>query len=122
MAKKKKTTLKSAVDRGFATTSTPSKRPDQLRTDKSETTTGSNTPTDEERKHIAQAIDEIVLGGPAKGEKEEDETVKRANGLLEDASFDPEKAEEQALQNLVERLREKVDKDVARIWKVRGAW
>lgn len=115
MAKKKKTALKPAVNRGFATTSTPSKRPDQSRPQTSQSTSGTNTPTDEEKRNIAQAIEEIVVGGDVNRSK--DDTDPRM-GMGEGAQFDPEKEEEQALQNLVERLREKVDKDVARVWKV----
>lgn len=115
MAKKKKTALKPAVNRGFATTSTPSKRPDQSTTttttpSSSQNTPGTNTPSKEDRKNIAQAISEIVIGSDVNDEQS-------INGSYSDTAFDPEKEEEQVLQNLVDKLRERVDKETARIWK-----
>ncbi|UZJ54717.1 hypothetical protein CBS101457_004037 [Exobasidium rhododendri] len=114
MAKKKKTALKPAINRGFATTSTPSKRPEPPKLQSSQPTTGTNTPSEEERRSIALAIDSIVLGGNVKGENEEESEDEMPR---DDRGFDHEKAEEQALQNLVDRLREKIDKDVNRVWK-----
>lgn len=110
---KKKLTLKSNVNRGFATTSTP-KRPDQSNPGSGQNTAGTSTPSEEEKRNIAQAISEIVIEGNVQNRDEEEGQLERS-----DTAFDPEKEAEQALQNLVDRLREKVDKEVARIWKVR---
>jgi ATP-dependent RNA helicase DHX29 len=112
MAKKKKATLKSAVNRGFATTSTPSKRPDNSNPNSGQNTAGTSTPSEEEKRNIAQAISEIVIGGSVQNGDEND-----GRDSPIDTAFDPEKEAEQALQNLVERLRERVDKEVARVWK-----
>jgi ATP-dependent RNA helicase DHX29 len=112
MAKKKKLTLKSNVDRGFATSSTP-KRPDQSNPGSGQTTAGTSTPSEEEKKNIAQAISEIVIEGNVQNGDDDEGQLDSS-----DTTFDPQKEAEQALQNLVDRLREKVDKEVARVWKV----
>ncbi|KAG6888975.1 hypothetical protein C0995_004614 [Termitomyces sp. Mi166 len=97
MAKKKKTQLK-PVARGFATTSVP-KKVTVVEAEETETTPGNKT-------------EEPIFSAPRE----------MAAGLATDSSafddeFDPEKVEEQSLQNLVEKLQEKTEKEITRAVK-----
>ena len=117
MAKKKKSALP-AVNRGFATSSTPSKKPERSTANSTATSTGgTNTPNEELKKEIAEAYDRLEIGDTL-GPSETGEGDQARNGDASGAAFDPEKEEEQALQNVVSRMQEKVDKEVSRIWKV----
>lgn len=93
MAKKKKASLKPVANRGFATTSTPSKKP---------------VPNEDESSHNfpKATIDASVDPSPI---------------LSDDKECEQEEQDEEssALQTLVDRLAEKVDKDINRFWKVR---
>lgn len=121
MAKKKKASLKPVANRGFATTSTPSSKQQQQQQQQeasSENQQGSDSKgarasTDAQRDGAAQLqkdIDNIVLSG-------KDDAGDERGRASQPMEFDPAREEEQALQNLVERLRDRVDKDVARLWK-----
>jgi ATP-dependent RNA helicase DHX29 len=93
MPKKKKTQLK-PVARGFAVTSIPKKAPPE-------------TPTNQD--------DE-------KGELTPPEApqVARPDELVEDEATSRQRAEERSLQDLVERLQEKTEKEIVRTVKVEG--
>lgn len=96
MAKKKKTQMK-PVARGFATVSVPKKV----------------APADE----TGEGAKENPLAGSSKdgvaNEKKEENGCVGQNPTLVD-EFDPEKVEEQSIQNLVDRLQEKTEKEIAR--------
>ncbi|KAH0590581.1 hypothetical protein H2248_000717 [Termitomyces sp. 'cryptogamus'] len=98
MAKKKKTQLK-PLARGFATTSVP-KKVTLVEAEQKETTPDNQ-------------IEESILS--VQGETSTDVTIVSLN--LQD-EFDPEKVEEQSLQNLVDKLQEKTEKEIARAVKV----
>jgi ATP-dependent RNA helicase DHX29 len=108
MAKKKKSALKPVANRGFATTSTPSKRPVEPRIT-----------------HIgAASVNEHGNGDESGGENnkavqfEDFDTLQ--DGLRkndDEETFDPKSEEDQALQNVVDRLRDRVEKDVLRYWR-----
>lgn len=94
MAKKKKTQLK-PVARGFATTSVPKKV----------------VPVEEEE------IDVPIAGTDLEETKITEEGSKdgpvTAQGGAE-SEFDPDKVDEQSLQNLVDKLQEKTEKEIMR--------
>lgn len=94
MAKKKKTQLK-PVARGFATTSVPKKV----------------TPKEAEEMETParNKIEESITS--VSGETPGGDTT--ASSTLHDG-LDPDKVEEQALQNLVDKLQEKTEKEIAR--------
>ncbi|PWN21409.1 P-loop containing nucleoside triphosphate hydrolase protein [Microstroma glucosiphilum] len=106
MAKKKKPTLKSSVNRGFATTSVPSKKPVE-------------TPAEEEAKDeqsngkgqaaTASSASQAVSGAGAIPRKE----AGAGNG---EADFEVD-SEEMELQLLVERLNDRAEREVTRLWK-----
>lgn len=104
MAKKKKTQLK-PVARGFATTSLPKKV----------------VPAQEEEETTSCATPEQGGVTPESGSGAE---AALPNGPGEQIKaqapdeFDPEKVEEQSLQNLVDKLQEKTEKDIKRTVKV----
>lgn len=98
MAKKKKTQLK-PVARGFATTSQPKKV----------------VPLPEEPEAIPEA--NAVDTEPAPTDSAGATTPVASQDPVDD--FDPEKVEEQSLQNLVDKLQEKTEKDIVRTVKVR---
>lgn len=122
MAKKKKPTLKSNVNRGFATTSLPSKKEDSETTSNPNTnptssaisTKGNSTPADpvtaspsvDQKNHADQIIKAMNQAGS--------ENRGRGNG----ETFDLSKVREQELQSLVDKLADKVDKEVAKTYKV----
>jgi ATP-dependent RNA helicase DHX29 len=95
MAKKKKTQLKPVV-RGFATTSVP-------------------------KKVVLEETAEV--DGKASSAEEEKSTVEdgpKVDGVVTQAAndeFDPEKVEEQSLQNLVDK-QDKIEKEILRSVKV----
>lgn len=101
MAKKKKTQLK-PVARGFATTSQPKK---VVPPPEEPETAPETNPTETE--------DTPASSGGAATPVAPQEAVDE---------FDPEKVEEQSLQNLVDKLQEKTEKDIVRTVKVRGFW
>lgn len=100
MAKKKKTQLK-PVARGFATTSVPKK--------------------------AASVEEDTELSVSVAGCLEEEApladhgTISGSTTLVQTAvdEFDPDKVEEQSLQNLVDRLQTTTEKDIVRTVKVR---
>ncbi|KAG6820381.1 hypothetical protein H0H93_001352 [Arthromyces matolae] len=99
MAKKKKTQLK-PVARGFATTSVPKKL------------VSSEAPeTDNNADQTTELPIVSVSGEPLP-------TTSAAPSITND-DFDPEKVEEQSLQNLVDKLQEKTEKEITRAVKVR---
>ncbi|EPQ28968.1 uncharacterized protein PFL1_03258 [Pseudozyma flocculosa PF-1] len=125
-AKKKKPTLKANPNRGFATSSLP-KKPDESKPPapaaNTGTGTGSSVPTASSaaaggiqpdanaRQAAASAYadvnnDRLTSAGSAS-----------AAGTASADHFDPAKEEEQALQNLVDRLQDKVEKEVSRQFK-----
>ncbi|PWN49201.1 putative DNA/RNA helicase [Violaceomyces palustris] len=112
MAKKKKPTLKSNLDRGFATTSTPKKAQEPSPPEPSKAATPSSnhaTPTSEQT--ATSLSDKTSLNANINaysnvGSKDES-----------DRFFNPEDEEEQALQNLVDRLQERVEKEISRAYK-----
>lgn len=97
MAKKKKTQLK-PVARGFATTSQPKKV----------------VPPPEEPEPTPEA--NAVDAEPAPIDSAGASTPVASQESVDD--FDPEKVEEQSLQNLVDKFQEKTEKDIVRTVKV----
>lgn len=97
MAKKKKTQLR-PVARGFATTSVPKKviQP-QLTLDE-------QLPQTEDDAHNEDTL--LAANGIRGG----DTNVRE----LSIDGFDPEKVEEQSLQNLIDKLQEKTEKEITR--------
>ncbi len=94
MAKKKKTQVKTVV-RGFATTSVPKKvekvvEPEEV---------ADSPSTQELPLEQPESLDPVKKGGA-----EEEPTDE----------FDPEKVEEQSLQNLVDKLQEKTEREIVR--------
>lgn len=98
MAKKKKTQLK-PVARGFATTSQPKKV----------------VPPPEEPEVTPEAS--TIDTEPAPTDSAGAATPITSQDPVDD--FDPEKVEEQSLQNLVDKLQEKTERDIVRTVKVR---
>lgn len=97
MAKKKKTQVKTVV-RGFATTSVPKKvekvvEPEEV---------ADSPSTQELPLEQPESLDPVKKGGA-----EEEPTDE----------FDPEKVEEQSLQNLVDKLQEKTEREIVRTVK-----
>lgn len=99
MAKKKKTQLK-PVARGFATTSVPKKVVQE------EEPPGGADP-------VASAGEESAPGPGVLGNGIGPEPVAP---VVEE--YDPDKAEEQSLQNLVDKLQDKTEKEIVRTIKV----
>lgn len=98
--KKKKPTLKAAVNRGFATTSVAKKiLPDAEPEDTAPS-------ADAEASLEDTKTEEKINAAP---------TPPKVAGRY---GFDEEDAEQQLLQSLVEKHADKVDKDAARFWKV----
>lgn len=109
MAKKKKTQLKPNPNRGFATTSTPKKAQPEPEAEPEPAllaaTSGTQTPS------VTQNGE--AKAGDGQGGVDGEKSATRHE-------FDPAQEEEQALQNLVDKLQERVEKEVARAYKVRG--
>lgn len=110
MAKKKKPTLKSSVNRGFATTSVPSKKPVE-------------TPAEEEAKSEqsngkgqAPAASSASQAVPGAGHAPLKDGEAGAGNAETDFEMD---SEEMELQMLVERLNDRAEREVTRLWKVR---
>lgn len=98
MAKKKKSQLK-PVARGFATTSVPKKVVEnEQKTDDTADSTAEETP------RSVSPHSSLVAQGQSDAPK--------------DHSFDPDRVEEQSLQNLVDKYQEKTEKDTLRTIKV----
>jgi ATP-dependent RNA helicase DHX29 len=95
MAKKKKSQLK-PIPRGFATTSIAKK---VIPLDEEPETPHHDGNVDDERPSRCKATN----GNPV---------------LVHEDEFDPEKAEEQSLQNLVDKLQDRTEKEVTRTIKV----
>ena len=107
MAKKKKTQLK-PIARGFATTSQPKKvvpvQEDEV----------PSTP-----EQTAASLKESQVTVASTPEKDIPVAAAAAVATVpESKEFDPDKVEEQSLQNLVDKLQEKVEKDIKRTVKV----
>lgn len=105
MAKKKKPTLKSTVNRGFATTSTPSKKPEPAAA-----------------ADAAESFKKVNTNGAAPGANGgppgATAGAEAGNGQQSNATDDFEKdADEMELEGLVERLSLRSKKEVARLWK-----
>jgi ATP-dependent RNA helicase DHX29 len=98
MAKKKKTTLK-PVARGFATTSVPKKVVEAV-------------------EDIAQEEQASTDVGVSEVEEGNVEAAAQPAKAAEAEEWDPEKVEEQSLQNLIDKLQEKTEKEVVRTVKV----
>ncbi|KAI3487928.1 hypothetical protein L1887_48011 [Cichorium endivia] len=106
---KKRPTLKGTVQRGYATTSTPKKVQD---------------PPPAAAKKPAASAAKAASAVAADYEKANDQSLAdnlsgsntpAADGKrIESDFYDPEKEEEQALQNLVEKLQDRVEKEVSR--------
>jgi ATP-dependent RNA helicase DHX29 len=110
MAKKKKPTLKSSVNRGFATTSVPSKKPVETPAEeeaKSEQTNG---------KGQASAASSTSQALPGAGQSPRKDGDAGAGDAEADFEVDSEETE---LQLLVERLNDRAEREVTRLWKVR---
>lgn len=105
MGKKKKTQLK-PVARGFATTSVPKK----LDPEEEAAPEDASTP-------LLDVKDPIQESGPS---RPTDGATTATPAPADD--FDPDKAEEQSLQNLVDKFQEKVEKEIVRAVKVRIAF
>ena len=97
MAKKKKTQLKT-VDRGFATTSVPKKV----------------VPAEEEARTQAAVEESQPEQSASAGEVKENLPSSSAENAPVEDEFDPDKVEEQSLQNLVDKLQEKTEKEITR--------
>ena len=104
MAKKKKTQLK-PVQRGFATQSVPKK-------------------VVEPEPEVQQEIDSLpatpsgqAAAGPS-AQPSQDAGSATVRLPADSDQFDPEKAEEQSLQNLVDRFQERTEKEIVRTIKV----
>jgi ATP-dependent RNA helicase DHX29 len=95
MPKKKKTQIK-PVARGFATVSVPKKV----------------TPTEEPEKKTEEVSAETLAKDEISAEGHRNNSVVQGATVVDD--FDPDKVEEQSLQNLVDRLQEKTEKEVVR--------
>lgn len=120
MAKKKKAALKPAANRGFATTSTPSKRPTEGESgaggadaaqENGEAAEDSSSGADGGENH-GGSLAEKGSGGQGSAARD------KRSAMQTDSKFSAEDEDEQALQNIVNRLAERVEKDVARFWKV----
>lgn len=101
MGKKKKTQLK-PVARGFATTSVPKK----LDPEEEAAPEDASTP-------LLDVKDPIQESGPS---RPTDGATTATPAPADD--FDPDKAEEQSLQNLVDKFQEKVEKEIVRAVKL----
>lgn len=104
MAKKKKPTLKppAGVNRGFATTSVPKK------------VVESKPEKDAPRAGASQASKDSGPTSASAGNKDKDKSnVRTLYG------FDEDDAEQQLLQDLVDKYWEKSDKETTKLWKVR---
>ena len=106
---KKRPTLKGTVQRGYATTSTPKKVQDPppaaaKKPAASSTRASSTAAVDYEKVNDESLADNLSASKNA-----------AADGKRSEADFfDPEKEEEQALQNLVDKLQDRVEKEVSR--------
>jgi ATP-dependent RNA helicase DHX29 len=107
MAKKKKTQLK-PVARGFATTSQPKKPVPEEENVIQESGALSTT------EYLAATMD----NGDASRGKAVSGNVSGAAEVIAVDEFDPEKAEEQSLQNLVDRIQDRTEKEIARAVKL----
>lgn len=103
MAKKKKTQLK-PVARGFATQSVPKKTIDAKSEDPD--TEASVTPAED-----------IVTTPEASASLTSGQTS-TLHPLVGQDQFDPEQAEQQSLQNLVDKFQERTEKEIVRTLKV----
>ncbi|TKY90802.1 hypothetical protein EX895_000800 [Sporisorium graminicola] len=109
---KKRPTLKGTVQRGYATTSTPKKVQDPppaaaAAAKKPATSSAKTTP--------AAAVDYEKINDESLADNLSASKSVTADGKHSPGDFfDPEKEEEQALQNLVDKLQERVDKEVSR--------
>lgn len=110
MAKKKKPTLKSSVNRGFATTSVPSKKPVEAPAEEEVKIEQSNG-----KGHVS-AGSSTTQAVPGAGQfPRKDGEVGAAET---EADFEVD-SEEMELQLLVERLNDRAEREVTRLWKVR---
>lgn len=107
MAKKKKTQLK-PIARGFATTSQP-KKVVPVHEDEAPS-------TPEQNPAVLKEAEATLASHP----EQDAPDAASAPAVPVSKEFDPEKAEEQSLQNLVDKLQEKVEKDIKRSVKVRS--
>ncbi|KAG1755151.1 P-loop containing nucleoside triphosphate hydrolase protein [Suillus paluster] len=98
MAKKKKSQLKPVV-RGFATTSVPKKV------------------VENEQKTDDSTADPTVEETPASDSSHSSMFAQAQSDAPNDHSFDPDKVEEQSLQNLVDKYQEKTEKETLRTIK-----
>ena len=119
MAKKKKPTLKANPNRGFATTSTPKKVEETPSKPPTQSASGSSSAAASRSEKPASNKDHSGVSNEFYSQINGDQI--NTEGSFQHggspAHFDPAKEEEQALQSLVERLQEKVEKEVARSHK-----
>jgi ATP-dependent RNA helicase DHX29 len=95
MPKKRKTQQKS-IQRGFAVTSIPKKAPPEP-----------TTPQDDSDTKVESA-------------SAEDSHTTQTHELVEDETLSRQNSEERSLQELVDRLQERTEKEIVRTIKVRG--
>ncbi|SNX81910.1 probable DNA/RNA helicase (DEAD/H box family II) [Melanopsichium pennsylvanicum] len=106
---KKRPTLKGTVQRGYATTSTPKKVQDPPPAGAAVKKQASKTPTS------AAATDYDKVNDESLADRFSASKATAIDGERADADFfDPEKEEEQALQNLVDKLQDRIDKETSR--------
>ena len=106
MAKKKKLQLKGNVTRGFATQSVPKKVVEAPPEPDVET-----EPSD-----VALAAEAGASQAPLQGT--DSQGTAGPSGPIQTDEFDADKAEEQSLQNLVDKFQERTEKEVVRTIKV----
>lgn len=107
MAKKKKPSLKPAANRGFATTSTPSKKPEPAAAPE-----GEEAPQTEK-----DASTEPPSDGQHASKEASPQDAQTKQDHLPDFEQD---SEEMEMQLLIDRLGDRPEREVSRLWKVGG--
>lgn len=104
---KKRPTLKGTVQRGYATTSTPKKVQDPP------PAAAKKPATSNAKASSAAAVDYEKINDESLADNLSASRSTAPDGTRAEADyFDPEKEEEQALQNLVDKLQDRVEKEV----------
>ena len=109
MPKKKKPTLKSSVNRGFATTSTPSKKAETVEPETNKETAKADLTSTSSDSREAQ-------NGVSKPQTAK-ESQKAGQLQIDGPSWEAD-SEETEWQALVERVEDKAAREVTRLWKV----
>ncbi|SPO21176.1 probable DNA/RNA helicase (DEAD/H box family II) [Ustilago trichophora] len=108
---KKRPTLKGTVQRGYATTSTPKKVQDPPPVAAAKKPASGGTKSS----NLAAAVDYEKVNDESLADNLSASKTTTVDGKGSAADFfDPEKEEEQALQNLVDKLQDRVEKEVSR--------